>query len=466
MFTAFRCDEPAQQQPRIITPPDITSSSSSTQYSRTACDFCRAKKLRCLGTGEACDRCLASSSACTYTFSSGVGPGKKRRRKVWDPRLTDVPSRRPISPRSGSSPECDDGSLTNGTSSSGTSNSWNRAQDATPATSVTLSGLPNRHAVSGTEDNNTSTSTSTTHQDRDKYWSDVPLSGNGFALCPAKHLSAVPNPTLRLEPQSHSVHDFDNPLDDNETSLLDQDILQLFELSPPRIRDDASTRPARESHPGQTNLQSADLDLTPPFTPQPSSSGCARASRRNKSVTSQDQLSEPSSSCASGRCNCLSSVLRGLDELDLQRNADAEATPTDTLFLSVERGIDQFSILLACMNCGLNDLSPMLVVTAVNHLALMLSELVHRLTHCQSADTVPTVFQFGRYSVQKTKMRTSLLTSMIELHVKCLSQLIIRLEACMVDQPRLLLAGAKSIVTKMQQTLQAFMGGPYSDYDG
>lgn len=138
---------------------------------------------------------------------------------------------------------------------------------------------------------------------------------------------------------------------------------------------------------------------------------------------------------------------------------------TDTLFLSVEEGIDQFSTMLSCNKCNVNDVNPMLVVTNVNQLALTLSEIVHRLTHCQSPDSVPTTFRFGRYSVQNTKMRTSILTGMIEVHVRCLKQIIIRLENCIADQPRLLLAGATNIVTELQKTLEAFTSGFHTDYD-
>jgi hypothetical protein len=81
------------------------------------------------------------------------------------------------------------------------------------------------------------------------------------------------------------------------------------------------------------------------------------------------------------------------------------------------------------------------------------------LTHCQSPESVPTIFQFGRYSVQKSKMRTSLLTGMIGLHVRSLNELITRLERYLADQPRLLLAGATNMVTKMRQTLEAFPDG-------
>jgi hypothetical protein len=167
----------------------------------------------------------------------------------------------------------------------------------------------------------------------------------------------------------------------------------------------------------------------------------------------------------SSHCDCHASISQILDEFDLQRSSDIKGVPTDTLFLSVEKGIDQFSTILFCNKCNVNDVNPILVITNVNLLALTLFEIVHRLTHCQSPDSVPVMFRFGRYSVQNTKMRTSLLTGMIALHVRCLNRLITRLEDNIADQPRLLLAGARSIVTKMQQTLEALPSGSHTDYD-
>jgi hypothetical protein len=41
---------------------------------------------------------------------------------------------------------------------------------------------------------------------------------------------------------------------------------------------------------------------------------------------------------------------------------------------------------------------------------------------------IPAVFQLGMYSVQKTKVRTSPFTGMIEIHVRCLNQPITRLK--------------------------------------
>ncbi|KAF1954576.1 hypothetical protein CC80DRAFT_121079 [Byssothecium circinans] len=460
MFTAFICNEPATEPAKDrehISPPNVASSFSTGQFSRTACDICRAKNLKCRGAGDSCDGCIASSSACTYTFSSGVGLGKKRRRKVWSPSLNvSISQQRPISPPSSSSQEYEGGPQTRNARSEQRSNEWNYLQDMPDVAVVTPAELIR-------DDTNTVNSHSTPRAS-DNDWSDVSLSGDGFVLCPGKHISPVTHPASQLRSLLHSQPEPESALRSNATSPLDPEILQMFEMPLPQMRGDPpTTRTSRQSSFGQNILPSGALDLTPPFTPRPPLSDSSGVRQDNTSTT-QDKAFGRSYGLSS-RCDCHASISQILDEFDLQRSSDIKVVPTDALFLSVEKGIDQFSTIHFCNKCNVNDVNPMLVINNVNLLALRLFEIVHRLTHCQSPDSAPIIFRFGGYSVQNTKMRTSLLAGMIGLHVRCLNQLITRLENNIADQPRLLLAGARSIVTKMQQTLEALPSGSHTDYD-
>jgi hypothetical protein len=462
MFTAFTCNGPPK-----------------AQFARTACDICRAKnvsnyrchgppcrpnrpsltclQLKCRGTGESCDGCITSSNACTYTFSSGIGPGKKRRRKVWSPSFNaSISQQRPISPLSSSLHEYEGGSRSQNARAEQRSSEWNHLLD-----------IPDTGGVTRAELNRDDTNTGHGHntlRNSDKDWADMCLSGDGFVLCPGKHMSAVTHTAPQPRSLLRSQPDPESALRNNPTSPLDPDILNMFEVPSPQLRDDPPpTRSSRQSSFGQQILQPGTLDFTPPFTPRPPSSGSSGAPQNNTDTAKDKALGQ--SSGLSSRCDCLAAIVQRLNEFDLQRSSDIKVALTDTLFLSVENGIDHFSKMLSCNECNINDVNPMLVVTNVNQLALMLSEIVYRLTHCQSPDSVPAIFQFGMYSVQKTKMRTSLLTGLIELHVRCLNQLITRLEKCIADQPRMLLAGARNIVTNMQQTLKAFPGGSHTYYD-
>jgi hypothetical protein len=462
MFTAFTCNGPAKPQ-----------------FSRTACDICRAKnvsrhrrylalcranqpsltclQLKCRGTGESCDGCIASSNSCTYTFSSGIGPGKKRRRKVWSPSFNaSISQQRPISPPSSSFREHEGGPQTRSARSEQRSSDWSHLLD-----------IPDMAVLTPAEcirdESNTGNSHSTPRAS-DKDWSDVCLSGDGFVLCPGKHMGAVVQSAPEPRSLLHSQPEAESALRSNAVSPLDPDILQMLEMSSPQMPGDTQPpQTSRQSSFSQKVSQPGALDFTPPFTPTPSSSDSSGVRHNNADMAQEKTFGQFSG--LSSRCDCLESISQKLKELDLQRSCDIKVALTDTLFLSVENGIDQFSKMLSCNECNINDVNPMLVVTNINQLALMLSEIVHRLTHCQSPDSVPAIFQFGMYSVQKTKMRTSLLTGMIELHVCGLNQLITRLEKCIADQPRMLLAGARNIVTGMQQTLKTFPGGHHTYYD-
>lgn len=149
-----------------------------------------------------------------------------------------------------------------------------------------------------------------------------------------------------------------------------------------------------------------------------------------------------------------------IQDLNPRTSVGVESLQTDALFFHVEQGIDSCSTLTACGHCSVNEMNPMLLVNHMNQLALMLDELVHRLINCQSADTAPALFQFGGYSVQKTTMRSRLLTSMIGLHVDDLNKVLACLESSLSEKARPLLAGAQTIVKKMGQTLLSFSEDP------
>lgn len=295
-------------------------------------------------------------------------------------------------------------------------------------------------------------------------WSDISLSGDGFALCPGDHMSATPHQSSQPQSLLHMQPNPESADRSDATSSLDPDILQMFEISSPQLRSDTLTAQAsRQNSSDQSTSQPRVFDLTPPFTPKPTYSTTS-GFRPDNTNTVQEKAFAQSNGLFS-QCDRHASMFQKLDDIDFQRRSDIKVALTDTLFLAVEKGIDQFSTMLSCDECNVNDINPMVVVTSVNQLALTLSEIVHRLTHCQTPDTVPAMFQFGRYCVLDTKMRTRLLSGMIELHVRRLKQMIIRLGTCITEQTRLLLTGAMSIVTKMQKTLEDFPNGTHTDYD-
>lgn len=275
------------------------------------------------------------------------------------------------------------------------------------------------------------------------------LTGDGFSLCPAKHTSAVAQPPL-ADSNEDTAH---LELAGRHTSALDIDIVEFFDLARSAKDQDSITN--------QERPHASDMFLpggTSAPGPASAASSASSARRATQSLSQYYPAVSSSTTNLSERCGCLLSMLQTLEELGTLTSANETVASSDTLFLYLERGIDKCNTMLSCVTCDTNVSNSILVVTIANQLATVLTELVHRFVQCHPRDTVPTVFQFGRYSVKQTTMRTRLLKSMIELHVKDLNQLVARLEDSMAGQPGLLLDDAKNKVQKMQQSLLAFSG--------
>ncbi|KAK2022696.1 hypothetical protein LX32DRAFT_185303 [Colletotrichum zoysiae] len=83
MFGLFRSDKGLDEVDVVrLSDQPFANDCENTFYQRSACDLCRTRQHKCQGPHETCNRCMATSSACTYTLSSGKGPGKKRLRKI------------------------------------------------------------------------------------------------------------------------------------------------------------------------------------------------------------------------------------------------------------------------------------------------------------------------------------------------------------------------------------------------
>lgn len=276
------------------------------------------------------------------------------------------------------------------------------------------------------------------------------LTGDGFSLCPAKHTSAVAQPPLADSNEDTAQHE----LAGRHSSAL-VDIMEFFDLAR-SARDRDSITNQERPHDSDTFPPGGTAALGLPSTSTASSVSSTR--RATQSLSQYYPALSSSATNLSERCGCLFSMLQTLEELGTQTGANATVASSDTLFVYLEQGIDKCSTMLSCVTCNTNVSNPILVVTIANQLATVLTELVHRFIQCQSRDTVPTVFQFGRYSVKQTTMRTRLLKSMIELHVRDLNQLVARLEDSMAGKPGLLLDDAKSKIQRTQQSLLAFSG--------
>ncbi|KAK2591310.1 hypothetical protein QQS21_010994 [Conoideocrella luteorostrata] len=390
MFGTFKYKDNLDTQEHSSRP-DHPSSTNNEEYARTACDLCRARKasrvpsLVCCVNAVQCnqiDRHGLTLIPSEAKMHSGVGPGKKRLRKVSSPSFNAALSQK--LPRSSSlSP-----SLRHGHDHQSRSTSRRRGNEVDHLAGASL--------------------------EKDDF-----LTGDGFILCPAKHMSAVAQPPL--------ADDSAVPLSlaGKQISALDTDILEPF----------ASAK-ARSEHVSAMNLGRPDIS----------------------DMIDGTLMFDPSSApWPASCCDCLSSMLQTLEELGSQTSENTTFSSTDTLFLCLEQGIERCTTMLSCATCDTYASNPMLVVIITNQLATVLAELVHRFIQCQSRESTPTVFQFGTYRVKQTAMRTRLLESMIMLHAKDLSQLIARLGDSMAGKSGRLLDDAENKVQGLQQTLSTWI---------
>ncbi|KAI2628547.1 hypothetical protein GGR54DRAFT_636265 [Hypoxylon sp. NC1633] len=175
------------------------------------------------------------------------------------------------------------------------------------------------------------------------------------------------------------------------------------------------------------------------------------------SSLSSEPLNTPmtSSTSSSGqKCGCLCALLTIFEETGVQVASNKDM-PTDCLFQCLQEGIQKCQAMLVCPDCDTSAKNPILLATLGNQLVVIAGEIVSRFTQCQSRDTVPTVFQFGRYSIKCADMRTRLLRDMIALHVRDLYDLLDRSKLSIgnMQGPLSLLESAKLDVTKLHELL-------------
>ncbi|KAF4509363.1 hypothetical protein G6O67_003541 [Ophiocordyceps sinensis] len=410
MFATFKFNQVTEGH-EYISRTHLPPLGDHREHTRTACDLCRASKLRCSGENEGCDRCLASSSACTYTLSSGMGAGKKRLRKASSlkPGLKSGPRPSRTPPTSRNSPTHALHSHLHGGTIDGDSHppvpsdepAFLPSPDPWPPLAMDMDALFHGPPDPG----------------------DTFLAGESFSLCPGKpsnHWGASQIPTPMTDPEAG-----------RDASATDTGSVALFDLA---HSTDDFMRPSPNDAPTPSMAPFTGLSTLP---------------------LSRDDHSS-STTTTSNQCHCLFSMLRTLEYLGAETAAGIAATSTDMLFLCLEQGIRNCRSMLACLACNTGASNPILVVTVANQLVAVGAELVHRFIRCQSRDTVPTVFQFGRYCVMHPTLRTRLLKSMIELYIGDLNRLITRMDSGLAGKHGPMLDDAKHKSENMHRVLVDF----------
>lgn len=163
---------------------------------------------------------------------------------------------------------------------------------------------------------------------------------------------------------------------------------------------------------------------------------------------------ELDSQTSPNRCadSCLPSLLQLLEQLGPVSSASVESPP-DCLLLCLETGILRSREVIACCSCKTLVSNPMLLVTILSNLVAVVEKLISLFLECQTPDMVPTVFQFGSYSVRDSKLRTRLLKSWIAMHATDVDGLIASVKPSISGQAEAILNSAKIQADKSRHAL-------------
>ncbi|KAI1656635.1 hypothetical protein F4813DRAFT_390342 [Daldinia decipiens] len=215
-------------------------------------------------------------------------------------------------------------------------------------------------------------------------------------------------------------------------------------------------------------LQSSGaIDSAPVLLPS-SPTGTQSAQGLSDNSHSTEPLGTPiTSSSLSPRqgCGCLCALLYVFEDTGIQITSSRDVA-TDTLFQCLQRGVQECQAMLSCRKCDTRVKNPILLATLCNQLVAIARELVARFIRCQTGETAPVAFQFGRYSINGTGMQTRMLRDMVALHVRDLYDLLhrSRLNIDAIPGPLSILENAKFEVNRLQEILSQGLESISSSY--
>ncbi|GAW15905.1 hypothetical protein ANO14919_053270 [Xylariales sp. No.14919] len=410
MFGIFKFNEDTRNHECIrLSDASVSTDGIDTRtYSRTACDFCRLKKLRCSGEKKSCDRCQATSTPCTYTLTSGAGPGKKRHRLTSDPDL-GVGCFRVAEPRE-SGIAADEGRAVG---------DGRRQEEEAKGT-----GVGKDTVAFPTQGNRNSSIISSA---KPGLWPDTEFElSNTLAFSDASEIDLFgANDALDL---SKGFWD--------ASPLQNYDYLTRENIARARAR-------AEEKMPSSPDDSGINLDKFP--TRRESRVDFPANERRNYADIGSASSSSLSYSIG---CGCLPSMAQLLETV-AQQTSNSQKQPIDTLFIGLEDSIAGCRKLLSCTECTACSDNSILLATVGARLGDAWDALATRFLQCQessqsdgSKDSSEQqweprldphgssgTFRYGRYSVQCPLMKSQLLSNLVQLHFQSLNELLMALKA-------------------------------------
>ncbi|KAI0406738.1 hypothetical protein F4802DRAFT_93394 [Xylaria palmicola] len=446
MFGIFKFNGDARDHECIrLSDASVSTDGIDTRtYSRTACDFCRLKKLRCSGEKKSCDRCQATSTPCTYTLTSGAGPGKKRHRRTSDPDL-GVGCFRVAEPR-------ESGIVADGGSAAG--DEHRREEEAKGAgagkDTVTFPTQSHRNA-------------SVISSAKPGMWSDADFDlSSTLAFPDAGDIDLF---------GAHDGLDLSKGFWDT-SPMQNYDWLSRENIRRARAR-------AQERMPSSPDDSGINMDAVP--TRRESRADFSLNERRT--YADMGSASSSSLSYAMG-CGCLLSMAQLLETV-AQQTSSSQKQPIDTLFIGLEDSITGCRRLLSCTECTACSDNSILLATVGARLGDAWDALATRFLQCQESshsdglrDSLEQqwepradshwsagTFRYGRYSVHCPQMKTHLLSNLVQLHYQSLNDLLMDLRAAVRHKESALeiVAGAITKVEAISWSMRKEVGRRRAD---
>ncbi|KAI1171816.1 hypothetical protein F4777DRAFT_31780 [Nemania sp. FL0916] len=444
MFGTFKFNEKTRLS-------DAIDGLDSRSYTRTACDFCRLKKLRCSGEMKSCERCQATSTPCTYTLSSGTGRGKKRvrRQHYSDSTIGCFPVETERSDDTGLARQRGSGA----NQESGQPSTSRRSE---PSKFTKAAPPPESGDASATSMANSAT------------WPD---SGPDFS-------------GVLAFADDGDFMGMDDNLDLSEEMLLSENDSRMWDASPLHSREYLSglseSTHAQVGEKPKTSREGSGLSADRPLTSREPDFGNIVNELRDHSGSNSTSASIASSST----CGCLSNVAR-LFETVVSRTANCQGQSIDMLMIDLEDGVAGCKKVLVCSDCTSCSDNPTLVAMVGSHLVGLWDAITHRIIACQRQDRSdssskasfdqqdeaqsfqpsPQTFRYGRYAVQSPEMKCHLLNNLIQLHFNNLNELLSYLKIAVRQKPSALeiVEQAATKAARISWAMRREVAGPRSD---
>ncbi|KAK9774989.1 putative Zn(2)-C6 fungal-type domain-containing protein [Seiridium cardinale] len=412
MFGAFRVN--ASNKDNEFVDLSTVSGVDARGYTLVACDSCRSRKLKCNGDRVCCERCEATSGACTYTTNSSNGSAQKRSRRSPNYLLGDAARQNLAHSR----PNVDAG---NSETSSATfqSQDGHRTQEHSTSSTVSSSML-----------------TPTITPGVQSIWSSISNNFDDFLLEPPEDSETSPGALFDRFDRAMLAAELnagENTCTQNTAQLPSQ-------FAQKRHVSSATTRfPVPLAQRGDDSIQLDKMETDYAQAPNPMAG----------LLLADSDKQFPSATGQYVQCRCLNVMAHLLEQYGVQ--VPEVETGLDTRLMSLRSAVDKCDQVLACKQCTASSDNSMLLALVAQQLGTISHNIGQSAVdhdqgteECDTASGMagfpyqdmlqPWTISFGRYIVQMHEMRLSLIHHIIVLHLTDVHSLMNRVLDRMKDK--------------------------------